>query len=113
MQYSCEVVACVGIVSIALGMLLGLLLRSEEETPECVRGARTYVRQGLQVAFDGFLRFANRAGGLEGGAQHDGLAIGDAALNAARAVGPRTHPAVFGAEGIVMLRTREQSPGKA
>jgi heme A synthase len=53
MQYSCEVVACVGIGSIALGMLLGLLLRSEEETIECARWARTYVRQGLQVAIDG------------------------------------------------------------
>ena len=53
MEYSREIYASVGIMSFALGMFLGLGLKSEEETPECVRWARTYMRQGLQVAFDG------------------------------------------------------------
>jgi hypothetical protein len=53
MEYSCEIYASVGIVSFALGMFLGLPLKSEEETPECVRWARTYMCQGLLVAFDG------------------------------------------------------------
>jgi hypothetical protein len=37
MEYSCETFASVGIVSFVLGMFSGLLLLSEDETPECVR----------------------------------------------------------------------------
>jgi uncharacterized membrane protein YqgA involved in biofilm formation len=53
MHYSCEVYACVFIVSLALGMVVGLLLRSEEEMRDCVRWVRPYGRQGIQVALDG------------------------------------------------------------
>ena len=55
MGYSCDVFACVSIVSLAIGMPIGLLLRSEEETRDCVRWVRPYVRQGFQVAFDGVI----------------------------------------------------------
>src|SRR5262245_13660080 len=50
---------------------------------------------------------------LEGHAKIDGLAIGDPALDAARPVGDRAHPAATHAKGVVVLTARQEDPAEA
>src|SRR3954447_12498942 len=52
-------------------------------------------------------------GGLEGRAQHDGLAVADAALDAARPVGAGADLAARIVKGIVVLRAAQLRPLEA
>ena len=61
---------------------------------------------------DGWLRSHDGGGGFEGHPEQDGLAIGDAALDAARAVAGGADLAVDHAERIIVLAAGEQRAGK-
>ena len=65
------------------------------------------------VHVDSRLRAQDRGGGLEGDAKADLLAIADAPLHAAAAVGPGTHLALPVLKEVVVLGTLEQRTGKA
>ena len=67
----------------------------------------------LAAAVDGLLRLADRRRRLEGDAEDDVLAVADAALHAAGAVGHRAHAAALGGERIVVLDAGQRRAGEA
>src|SRR5690606_35159457 len=62
----------------------------------------------LALEIDGLLLLEDGGGGLKGHAEDHVLAIGDAALHAARAVRARADAAVLALEKIVVLRSFQQ-----